>query len=137
MKAIFSDFSTTKPPGYCGFDQETGADKFCCSDFNPNDKPIKEPQQPLFQKDSKAYPCLDQSSNCERWVKTNPKSCTPKYMDGYSRNSYRFMREVCQESCNKKVPNFRSNKCKKVNKSLLLTTEMIHLRPIDHFLGLC
>ena len=125
MKAIFSDFNTTKPPGYCGFDQDTGADKFCCSDFNTNDKPIKEPQQPLFQKDSKAYPCLDQSSNCERWVKTNPKSCTPKYMDGFSRNSYRFMREVCQESCNKTVPNFRSNKCKKVHNSLILTTEMM------------
>ena len=125
MKAIFSDFNTTKPPAYCGFDQNTGADKFCCSDSNPNDKPIKEPQQPLFQKDSKAYPCLDQSSNCERWVKTNPKSCTPKYMDGFSRNSYRFMREVCQESCDKTVPNFRSNKCKKVHNSLILITEMM------------
>ena len=114
MKAIFSDFSTTKPPGYCGFDQDTGADKFCCSDSDPNDKPIKEPQQPLFQKDSKAYPCSDQTSHCERWIETNAESCTPLYVGEFNQNSYPFMREVCQESCRKIASNFRSNKCEKV-----------------------
>ena len=120
---FFSDFNDTKPPGYCGFDLDTGADKFCCSDLDQNDKPIKEPQQPLFQKDSKAYPCADQTLHCERWIETNPESCTPLYVDGFNggvrtprfnQNSYPFMREVCQESCRKNASNFRSNKCEKV-----------------------
>ena len=111
---VFSDFNNTKPPGYCGFDQDTGADKFCCSDSDPSDTPIKEPQQPLFQKDSKAYPCSDQTSHCERWIETNGESCTPLYVGGFNQNSYPFMREVCQESCRKTAFNFRSNKCEKV-----------------------
>ena len=112
---FFSDFNNTKPPGYCGFDLDTGADKFCCSDLDPRaSRLIKEPQQPLFQKDSEAYPCLDQTTNCEKWIETNPESCTPVYVDGFNNNSYPFMREVCQESCRKTVSNFRSNKCEKV-----------------------
>ena len=111
---FFLDFNNTKPPGYCGFD-DTGADKFCCLDLDPSDKPIKEPQQPLFQKDSEAYPCLDQTSYCKTWIKNNPESCTPMIINGFNQNRYPFMREVCQESCRKITSNFRSNKCDKVS----------------------
>ena len=106
-----------KPPESCGFDINTGEDMFCCSDLNGQS--IKEPQKPLFTKNGKPYPCLDQTSHCDRWMKTNPKSCSPYYKDGYIHNSYPFMREVCQESCRKITPNFRSNKCDKVSAVIL------------------
>ena len=58
---------------------------------------------------------MDQTSHCEKWAKSNPENCSPKYSSfGQSENRYPFMREVCQESCQGTTNNFRSDKCKKV-----------------------
>ena len=115
------DFNNSMPPESCGFDKVTGEDKFCCSDLGPEQKLVEEPQLPLFlDKNSKAHPCMDQSSHCKKWIENSPGSCTPRFdaTFGNARNSYSFMREVCQETCNQKIDSFRdsfrSDKCKKV-----------------------
>ena len=72
-----------------------------------------EPQKPLFLNISQAYPCMDQTSHCKRWIETDPRSCDPPPVDSNSFSSYPFMREVCQETCRQKTENFRSNKCDK------------------------
>ena len=53
------DFSNDDgPPEYCGFDETTGEDKFCCSDTNG--QPITENQPPQFPTSSnKPRPCID------------------------------------------------------------------------------
>ena len=74
-------------------------------------------QGPKVLKDTngKARPCMDQTSDCEKWVKSNPENCSPKYNSaGQSENRYPFMREVCQASCQRVTNNFRADKCKKV-----------------------
>ena len=111
------DFNRSMPPESCGFDKVTGEDKFCCSDLGPEQKLVEEPQLPLFlDKNSKAYPCMDQSSHCQKWIENSPGSCIPRFeaTHGNARNSYSFMREVCQETCNQKIDSFRSDKCKNV-----------------------
>ena len=117
-KNFFSslDFNEPIPPESCGFDLSTGEDKFCCADLDLNAKSVENPQLPLFPgTNGKARPCMDQTSNCEKWAKSNPENCSPKYGSlGQSENRYPFMREVCQESCQGATNNFRADKCKKV-----------------------
>ena len=111
------DFSNPKPPVSCGYDEQSGEDKFCCSDVDENSVLVKNPQEPLFRdkKTGKAYPCMDQTPHCERWVRMNPKSCRPDHKNQNGFTSYPFMREVCQASCHKhKKEHFRTNKCEKV-----------------------
>ena len=92
----------------------TGEDKFCCAHIDKD--PVLESQPPLFKdKNEKAYPCMDQTSHCEKWVQKFPENCEPNYdTNGFSENRYPFMREVCQESCHKRSGNFRGSKCEKV-----------------------
>ena len=114
--SFFIDFSNLTPPESCGFDLSTGEDKFCCAHVDKD--PVLESQPPLFKdKNGKAYPCMDQTSHCEKWVQKFPENCEPNYDTyGFSENRYPFMREVCQESCHKRSGNFRGNKCEKVIK---------------------
>ena len=100
----------------------TGEDNFCCKDSGS--QPVEKPQDPLFRnQNNQPYPCMDQTSLCKKWIETNPESCSPDYAseETYSyKNSYMFMREVCQESCSKLTNNFRSNKCQNVSEYFLL-----------------
>ena len=117
MRYLFSDFTNSTPPQSCGFDRETGEDKFCCLDSDSDNKRIKTPQPPLFKKDSKAYPCVDHTPYCKQWLKNNDFHCTPNYRKDKNNflrswNSYPFMREVCQESCKTKSDkSYRAKKC--------------------------
>ena len=86
---IFSDFNQDKPPTTCAFDEITGEDKFCCQDLGPDRQRVSGPQAPQFS----SYPCIDHTSHCSRWVKNEPKSCSPEH------KSYPFMRESCQKTC--------------------------------------
>ena len=116
--SVFQDFINAKPPEACGYDESTGEDKFCCKDLDVNSQHVNEPQKPLFtdKRTGEAYPCMDQTSHCERWIKINPESCNPDHKNpATGLSSYKFMREVCQESCRKKTTNFRSNKCDNVS----------------------
>ena len=84
----------TEPPQSCGYDEATGEDAFCCQDTDPSSQRIEKPQSPLFPVDgSKPRPCIDHTSHCARWVKDHPESCKAGSL------GYGFMREVCQESC--------------------------------------
>ena len=104
---------------------------FCCTDFGSNR--IVKPQSPLFTKNSKPYPCVDHTSHCQRWIRENPNSCSPDHenKDGFS--SYPFMREVCLETCNQKLDNFRSNRCKNVTELLLHLTVFEDLKTFFFF----
>ena len=86
---LFSDFNQDKPPTTCAFDELTGEDKFCCQDLGADRQRVREPQAPQFP----SYPCIDHTSHCSRWVKNEPKSCSPEH------KSYPFMRESCQKTC--------------------------------------
>ena len=107
----------SKPPLSCGFDLKTGEDNFCCVESDTENPKIEKPQPPLFKKDSKPYPCLDQSSYCKKWLEKEDFHCTPHYRKdktNFTRtwNSYPFMREVCQESCKTKSDkSYRAKKC--------------------------
>ena len=84
--------STTGPPNFCGIDETTGEDMFCCS--YTNGQSVTELQPPQFPTTSnEARPCDDHSTHCKRWAKNYPDSCSPGH------KSYIFMREVCQSSC--------------------------------------
>jgi len=84
--------STTGPPNFCGIDETTGEDMFCCSD--KNGQSISDLQPPQFPTASnEPRPCVDHSTHCKRWAKNYPESCSPGH------ESYIFMREVCQSSC--------------------------------------
>jgi hypothetical protein len=110
------DFEKATPPKACGFDKATGEDKFCCKDLNQNSERVLEPQKPLFtdKKTGNAYPCMDHTRHCERWIIESPRSCNPRHNNTNGFSSYPFMREVCQETCTKKEKEkFRSNKCEK------------------------
>ena len=63
---------------------------------------------------------MDHTSHCQRWIKENPNSCNPDHINSKGFSSYPFMREVCPETCNQKVDNFRSNKCRKVSRQNLI-----------------
>ena len=84
--------STTGPPNFCGIDETTGEDMFCCSDTNGQS--VTKLQPPQFPTASnEARPCVDHSTHCKRWAKNYPESCSPGH------KSYIFMRETCQSSC--------------------------------------
>ena len=84
---IFADFSGDTPPLTCGYDNETGKDKFCCFDNeNLNSTLVVVAQTPQF-------PCQDHTTLCEKWLRSHPGSCHP------SHRSYEFMRVACMESC--------------------------------------
>ena len=106
---FFPDFSniTNGPPTLCGYDVNTGEDKFCCKDLDPSTLRVSMPQSPLFPETNSgaARPCRDHSPECPRWAETKPDSCDPHPdLDDpdsieASDHSYEFMREACMESC--------------------------------------
>ena len=86
------DFSNSTPPAFCGFDQESGEDKFCCQSKGPL---FQTPQAPQFPLNGRARPCQDHTEVCSKWVKDHPESCSPDH------SSYEFMRTACSKSCQK------------------------------------
>ena len=84
------DFNNSTPPAFCGFDPNTGDDRFCCQSQGDL---YQSPQAPLFPQQGQARPCQDHTEVCAKWVKEHPDSCTP------SHPSYEFMRTSCQKSC--------------------------------------
>ena len=88
------DFSNSTPPAFCGFDQESGDDKFCCQSKGPL---FKTPQAPQFPLNGQARPCQDHTEVCSKWVKDHPESCSPNH------SSYEFMKTACSKSCQKCV----------------------------------
>ena len=100
---MFPDFSGKGPPTLCGWDVDTGEDKFCCKDLDSGG--VSMPQPPLFpDKDTnEARPCRDHSKECPKWAKKKPDSCHPSQespeSDEFLKHSYEFMREGCMESC--------------------------------------
>ena len=103
--------------------------------LGPDQELVEEPQLSLFlDKNSKAHPCMDQSSHCQKWIENSPGSCIPRFEAkfGNARNSYSFMREVCQETCNQRVDSFRdsfrSDKCKQVQSNWVIRNFLFTLR---------
>ena len=100
------------PPILCGWDLETGEDKFCCKDLDPTTPRVNMPQPPMFPEkgSNEARPCRDHSTECPKWAKNRPDSCKP-HPDPSSNesinHSYEFMREACMETCGRCENNVR------------------------------
>ena len=90
--SYFLDFNDTTPPKHCGYDEKTGDDKLCCSDFTlPFDSLPQPPKYPIDN--PKLFECIDLTPECSRWAKDHPESCS------IGHDSYEFMRSACQKSC--------------------------------------
>ena len=103
---------TNGPPKLCGWDLETGEDKFCCKDLDPSTPRVNMPQPPMFPEkgSNEARPCRDHSTECPKWAKNRPDSCKPHpdpLSNGSINHSYEFMREACMETCGRCENNVR------------------------------
>ena len=71
---FFPDFSniTDGPPTLCGYDVNTGEDKFCCKDLDPSNLRVSMPQSPLFpETNSGSKSVLMTSNSCS----SGPMQC--------------------------------------------------------------
>ena len=108
------DFSNIAggPPTLCGWDVDTGEDKFCCKDLDPSTPRVFMPQPAIFPEKNSNSPrqCRDHSPQCKIWAKNKPDSCKPHPKpDSFEAvdHSYEFMREACMETCGRCKNNVR------------------------------
>ena len=84
--------NSDEPPISCGFSDQTGEDHFCCaekSSAESNNGNNIVPQPPLFNQSGQAWPCVDHTEMCPKWI----KGCDPDH------ESYEFMKFACMETC--------------------------------------
>ena len=81
-----------EPPLSCGFDKHAREDKFCCAENSSAESEVgsnNTPQSPQFNQSGQAWPCVDHTEMCAKWV----KGCDPNH------ESYQFMKYACMETC--------------------------------------